>query len=124
MIPTGRVDVDFVATTASEMRQSRAAITEKCALVYRVSVDEIERVPPMRPLIIITPARIYMDVLRTCRGCVARPNVELNDQKFTHKALMCAHRYVSQEGWVEYANGMWKPDPELSAFMDSSLENG
>jgi hypothetical protein len=94
------------------------------ALVNRNSVDEIGRILEMRPFVIITPARIYMDVLRPNpgRSCVVRPNMELNDRKFSHKELMCARRYLAQEGWAEYANGLWKPDPELSAFMDGSLE--
>jgi hypothetical protein len=78
----------------------------------------------MRPLVIITPARIYMDVLRPYpgRGCVVRPNMEFNDRKFSPRELVCAHRYVAQEGWAEYANELWKPDPELSRFMDDSLQ--
>jgi len=77
----------------------------------------------MRPLVIITPARIYMDVLRPYpgRGCVVRPNMEFNDRKFSLKELTCAHRYITQEGWAEYANELWNPDPELSRFMDDSL---
>src|SRR5260221_2504656 len=77
----------------------------------------------MRPLVIITPVRIYMDLLRPSpgRSCVVRPNMELNDCKFSQEELVCAHRYVAQEGWTEYANGLWKPDPELSRFMDDSL---
>jgi hypothetical protein len=47
--------------------------------------------------------------------------MELNDRKFSQEELVCAHRYVAQEGWTEYANGLWKPDPELSRFMDDSL---
>jgi hypothetical protein len=78
----------------------------------------------MRPLVIITPARIYMDVLRPYpgRSCVVRPNMEFNDRKFSTRELVCAHRYVAQEGWAEYANELWKPDPELSRFMDDSLQ--
>jgi hypothetical protein len=78
----------------------------------------------MRPLVIITPARIYLDVVRTYSkgNCVIRPNVELNDRKLSQKELVYAHRYVAQEGWSEYANGMWKPDPELTRFMEESID--
>jgi hypothetical protein len=78
----------------------------------------------MRRLVIITPAKIYMDLLlpNPCRSCVVRPNMELNDRKLSQQELVCAHRYVAQEGWTEYANGLWKPDPELSRFMDESLQ--
>ncbi|HXL26990.1 MAG TPA: hypothetical protein VN952_09915 [Chthoniobacterales bacterium] len=78
----------------------------------------------MRRLVIITPAKIYMDLLlpNPCRSCVVRPNMELNDRTFSQKELVCAHRYVAQEGWTEYANGLWKPDPELSRFMEDSLQ--
>jgi hypothetical protein len=78
----------------------------------------------MRRLVIITPAKIYMDLLLPSpdRSCVVRPNIELNDRKFSQQELVCAHRYVAQEGWTEYANGLWKPDPELSRFMDESLQ--
>jgi hypothetical protein len=78
----------------------------------------------MRPLVIITPARIYMDLLRPYpgRSCLARPNMEFNDRKFSSKELVCALRYVAQEGWTEYVNGLWKPDPELSRFMENSLQ--
>ena len=95
----------------------------KSALVSRNSVDEIEKVREMHPLVIITPARIYMDVLRPNpgRSCVVRPNMQLNDRMFSQEELVFAHRYVAQEGWTEYANGLWKPDPELSRFMDDSL---
>jgi hypothetical protein len=48
--------------------------------------------------------------------------MELNERKFSQQELVCAHRYVAQEGWTEYANGLWKPDPELSRFMDESLQ--
>jgi hypothetical protein len=77
----------------------------------------------MRPLVIITPARIYLDVVRSGRGgnCVVRANVELNDRKLSRKELVFAHRYVAQEGWSEYANEMWKPDPELTRFMEDAL---
>jgi len=77
----------------------------------------------MRPLVIITPARVYMDVLVTFSGvfCVVRPNTQLNNRKLTDKELAFAHRYVDQEGWVEYANGSWEPDPELSAFMNEII---
>jgi hypothetical protein len=95
----------------------------ECALVNRILVDEVDRFQ-MRPLVIITPARIYLDVVRTYSGrnCVVRPNVELNDRKLSQKELVYAHRYVAQEGWSEYANGMWKPDPELTRFMEESLD--
>jgi len=78
----------------------------------------------MRPLVIITPARVYMDVLVTFSGvfCVVRPNTQLNNRKLTDKELAFAHRYVDQEGWVEYAKGSWEPDPELSAFMNEIIE--
>jgi hypothetical protein len=78
----------------------------------------------MYPFIVITPARIYMDVLVTGGGafCVVRPNMQFNNGELTHKEVAFAHRYVTQEGWVEYANGGWEPDPELSAFMDEMLE--
>ena len=78
----------------------------------------------MRRLVIITPAKIYMDLLlpNPCRCCVVRPNMELNDRQFSQKELVSAHRYVAQEGWTEYANGLWEPDPELSRFMDDSLQ--
>jgi hypothetical protein len=64
-----------------------------------------------------------MDILITHGGmfCVVRPNAELNERKFTHKELAFAQRYVAQEGWIEYANGSWKPDPELSEFMNESI---
>jgi hypothetical protein len=96
---------------------------KECALVNCISVDEVDRFQ-MRALVIITPARIYLDVVRTYSGrnCVVRPNVELNDRKLSQKELVYAHRYVAQEGWSEYANGMWKPDPELTRFMEESLD--
>ena len=74
-------------------------------------------------LVIITPSRIYMDVLVTYGGlfCVIRPNLQLNDRELTYKELAFAHRYVVQEGWVEYAKGSWEPDPELSAFMNEII---
>lgn len=78
----------------------------------------------MRPLVvIITPARIYLDILGAYRGrnCVVRPNVELNGRNPSQRELSYANRYLNQEGWLEYANGMWKPDPELTRFMDESL---
>jgi hypothetical protein len=77
----------------------------------------------MRPLVVITPARAYMDVLVTFSGvfCVIRPNTQLNKRKLTDKELAFAYRYVHQEGWVEYANGGWEPDPELSAFMNEMI---
>jgi hypothetical protein len=78
----------------------------------------------MSSLIIITPASIYMDILATCGGafCVVRPNTELNNRELTHKEVAFAHRYITAEGWVEYANGSWEPDPELSAFMNEMIE--
>jgi len=48
--------------------------------------------------------------------------MELNDRQFSQKELVSAHRYVAQEGLTEYANGLWEPDPELSRFMDDSLQ--
>jgi hypothetical protein len=93
------------------------------ALADRLSVDEIESFP-MRPLVVITPAKIYMDVLgaQRTRTCVVRPNLELNDRKFTQREIFYAHRYLAQEGWLEYVNQLWKPDPELTRFMDESLD--
>jgi hypothetical protein len=77
----------------------------------------------MHPLVIITPGRIYMDVRVTYGvSCVVRPNMEFNERKFTFKELAFAHRYLAQEGWTEYANGIWKPDPELSAFLNEMTE--
>jgi hypothetical protein len=78
----------------------------------------------MRPLVVITPARVYMDVLGTHRNrtCVVRPNLELNDRLFSQKELLYAHRYIAQEGWLEYVSELWKPDPELTRFMDESLD--
>ena len=75
-------------------------------------------------LVIITPSRIYMDVLVTYGGlfCVVRPNMQLNDRELTYKEVAFAHRYVVQEGWIEYANGSWEPDPVLSAFMNEMIE--
>ena len=80
----------------------------------------------MGSLVVITPAKIYMDVLVTCAGmfCVVRPNMVLNDRKFTNTDVAFAHRYVVQEGWVEYANGTWEPDPELSTFLNEMIEAG
>jgi hypothetical protein len=61
----------------------------------------------MRPLVVITPSTVYMDVLVTFSGlfCVVRPNTQLNNRKLTDKELAFAHRYVDQEGWLEYAIG-------------------
>ena len=77
----------------------------------------------MRPLVITTPARVYMEVLVTFSGVfwVVRPNTQFNNRKLTDKELAFAHRYVAQEGWVEYAKGSWEPDPELSAFMNEII---
>jgi hypothetical protein len=124
----------FYGRAATNFRISRIVVSKKLpnsslvpleregALVNRFLVDERDRFQ-MRPLVVITPARIYMDVLRTYRGssCVVRPNVELNDRKLSQKELVYAHRYVAQEGWSEYANGLWEPDPELTRFMEESL---
>ena len=78
----------------------------------------------MSPFIVITPARIYMDLLVTCGGvfCVVRPNMQLNNRQPTHQEVAFAHRYLTEEGWVDYANGSWEPDPELSAFMNEIIE--
>jgi len=78
----------------------------------------------MSPLIVITPARIYMDLLATCGGafCVVRPNMQLHNRELTHKEIAFAHRYITEEGWVEYVNGSWEPDLELSAFMNEVIE--
>ena len=88
-----------------------------------LSVDEVERA------LHASTSRHYasQDLHGCCaprsgRSCVVRPNMELNDRKFSQKELVCAHRYVAQEGWTEYAIGLWKPDPELSRFMDDSLQ--
>jgi hypothetical protein len=56
----------------------------------------------MRLLVVVTPARVYMDVPLTLSGvfCVVRPNTQLNNQKLTEKELAFAHRYFDQEGWV------------------------
>jgi len=77
----------------------------------------------MRPLVIITPTRVYMDVWGAYRnrGCVVRPNVGLNGRNLNQRELSYASRYLNQEGWLEYANGAWKPDPELTRLMDELL---
>jgi hypothetical protein len=64
-----------------------------------------------------------MEVLVTFSGVfwVVRPNTQFNNRKLTDKELAFAHRYVAQEGWVEYAKGSWEPDPELSAFMNEII---
>jgi hypothetical protein len=48
--------------------------------------------------------------------------MEFNERKFTFKELAFAHRYLAQEGSTEYANSMWQPDPELSAFLNEMTE--
>jgi hypothetical protein len=65
-----------------------------------------------------------MDLLVTCGGafCVVRPNMQLNNRQLTRKEVAFAHRYLTEEGWVDYANGSWEPDPELSAFMNEMIE--
>jgi hypothetical protein len=80
----------------------------------------------MGPLTVITPTRIYMDILVTYGGifCVVRPNMELNKQKPTQKELAFAHRYLVEEGWLDYATGNWKPDPELCALINEMIEIG
>jgi hypothetical protein len=77
----------------------------------------------MRPLVVITPAKVYMDVWGAyrSRGCLVRPNVGLNGRNLNQRELSYASRYLNQEGWLEYADGTWKPDPELTRFMDESL---
>jgi hypothetical protein len=77
----------------------------------------------MRPLVVIAPGGVYMDVLGTYRSrtCVVRPNFELNERNLSQREILYAYRYIAQEGWVEYVSRQWKPDPELTRFMDESL---
>jgi hypothetical protein len=72
------------------------------------------------PFVVIAPGHVYMEIICSSirfGSCLIRWSDELNDRKPTARELQCAHRYITQEGWCDYANGSWSPDPRDFEFL-------